>query len=124
MAEQMRSADLLVKTAISSKETLDALKINPEETLKKLGAEAVEHLPRILDQPDPPIRNIIWLVVVIGFVLVMVGAAWVLGSGVGTELKKDVVYATKSETILTVFSTVVAFLAGLLSPSPMGKKGT
>jgi hypothetical protein len=51
----------------------------------------------------------------------MLGAAYVLGSTVTTEIKTGVSYVTKGETILTVFSTVVAFLAGLLSPSPLKK---
>jgi hypothetical protein len=49
----------------------------------------------------------------------MLGSAYVLGSTVTSELKTGATYVTKGETILTVFTTVVAFLAGLLSPSPL-----
>lgn len=59
--------------------------------------------------------------VVIAFSLVMVGTAYVLGFGVTNNLETGVAYATKSDTILTVFTTVVAFLVGLLSPSPVKK---
>ena len=47
MAEQIRSADLLVKTALASPEILDALKNKPEETLKSLGKDATLQLPRV-----------------------------------------------------------------------------
>jgi hypothetical protein len=51
----------------------------------------------------------------------MLWAAYILGSGVGTKLELNATYVTKGETMLTVFTTVVAFLAGLLSPSPVKK---
>ncbi len=51
----------------------------------------------------------------------MVGAAYVLGAGITHKLDSNADYASKSDTILTVFTTVVAFLAGLLSPSPVKK---
>jgi hypothetical protein len=38
------------------------------------------------------------------------------------KLEKEALYATRGDTILTVFTTVVGFLAGLLSPSPVTKK--
>jgi hypothetical protein len=119
MAEQIRSADLLVKTALASPEILDGLKNRPEETLKALGKDTVQQLPRVLPDPDPTTNNVIWLIVVLSFAVVMVGAAYVLGAGVSSEMKAGVSYVTKGETILTVFTTVVAFLAGLLAPSPV-----
>jgi hypothetical protein len=121
MAEQIRSADLLVKTALASPETLDALKAKPEETLKNLAMEATQSLPRVLPDPDPTTNNTIWLIVVIAFAAVMLWAAYVLGAGVGTKLEANATYVTKGETMLTVFTTVVAFLAGLLAPSPVKK---
>lgn len=121
MAEQIRSAELLVTKALASQETLEALKTNPEETLKSLGAEVVNQLPRFLPVPDTKTNNAIWLIVVIAFALVMIGAAYVLGAGVSVKLESGATYVTRGDTILTVFTTVVAFLAGLLSPSPVKK---
>lgn len=121
MTDQIRSADLLVKSALSSPETLDALKSRPEETLKSLAKEATQSLPHTLPEPDGDTNNTIWLIVVISFSLVMLGAAFVLGAGVNTKLEAGASYVTKGETMLTVFTTVVAFLAGLLSPSPVKK---
>jgi hypothetical protein len=117
MDQQIRSADLLVSRALASPEIMQALKTKPEETLKNLGKEAVLLLP----PPDKETNNTIWLIVVIAFALVMVGSAYVLGAGVTSKLDANAVYAAKSDTILTVFTTVVAFLAGLLSPSPIKK---
>ena len=122
MTDQIRSAALLVKNALSSPQTLAELKNNPEQVLEKLGKEAVQMLPKApIGDPNPPTTNAIWIIVVCSFAGVMLYSAYVLGSGVGTALVKDTVYVTKGETILTLFTTVVAFLAGLLAPSPMKK---
>lgn len=121
MGDQIRSADLLVKTALADPQIINDLKTNPENTLKQLGTDVVQQLPR-LPSPDTPTTNWIWLIVVTAFALVMVGAALVLGLGVFEQVAKDTAQITKSDTILTVFTTVVGFLAGLLSPSPLAKK--
>lgn len=121
MAEQIRSADLLVTKALANPDILDALKTKPEETLKNLSKETIQQLPQALPPPDSKTNNAIWLIVVISFAAVMMGAAYVLGAGVSSKLEINATYATKSDTILTIFTTVVAFLAGLLSPSPVKK---
>ena len=120
MTDQLRSADLLVKTALADPKTLDALKANPEQTLKALARDATESLPR-LPAPTSKANDVLWIMIVSCFVLVMLGSAFVLASTVTTEIKAGVTYVTKGETILTIFTTVVAFLAGLLSPSPLKK---
>jgi hypothetical protein len=119
MDKQIRSAEFLVTKALASPDILQGLKTKTEETLKNLGDEVVKELPRMLPPPDTKTNNAIWLIVVIAFALVMVGAAYVLFAGVTSKLEAGAAYATKSDTILTVFTTVVAFLAGLLSPSPV-----
>jgi hypothetical protein len=116
MEEQIRSADFMVTTALADKQILDDLKTDTEGTLKKLSADAIRMLP------DKKTTNWIWIIVVISFALVMVYSAWILGSGVTREVVTNPV--TKSDTILTVFMTVVGFLAGLLSPSPVSSKNT
>ena len=121
MTEQIRSADLLVKTALASPEILEALKNNPEEAIKSLGHDAVQSLPRVLAEPDPITNKILWIIIVSSFAAVMLGSAYVLGNGVNIPLTKDVNYVSKGENILTIFTTAVAFLAGLLSPSPVHK---
>lgn len=120
MTNQIRSADLLVKDALSNPAIIDALKQQPEETLKGLAKKATDSLPNAaLTEPDTKTNNAIWLIVVIAFALVMLGSAYILGVGVNTKLEAGATYVTKGETMLTVFTTVVAFLAGLLSPSPV-----
>lgn len=121
MTDQIRSADLLVKNALSSPQILADLKNNPEQTLKKLGEDTVQMLPHTIGDPNSKTTNTIWLIVIYSFAAVMRYCAYVLGSGVATPLVKDTVYVSKGETILTLFTTVVAFLAGLLAPSPMKK---
>lgn len=121
MTEQIRSADLLVKTILSNSETMDALKNKPEETLRSVALESTQSLPQLILEPSQTTSNIIWLIVISSFVLVMLWAAIVLGRGVDAKLEAGAIYVTKGETMLTVFTTVVAFLAGLLSPSPVKK---
>ena len=118
---QIRSADLLVKSALASPQTMEDLKTQPAETLKRLGAQAVSDLPRV-GTPTPKATDKIWLLIVGSFAVVMIGAAAVLGIGVFSQVIDASKQITKSDTILTVFTTVVGFLAGLLAPSPMGSK--
>jgi hypothetical protein len=73
---------------------------------------------RVLD-PDQKTSNTIWRIIIWSFTLVMIGAVVVLGIGVWVTPVQD---GTKPETMLTVFTTVTAFLAGLLAPSPVKTK--
>jgi hypothetical protein len=124
MSQQIRSADLLVRTALSDKDSLQALKTNPPEALKNLAKEATQSLPSDERMPVPygPTKAAIWLIVVIAFAIVMVYAAYVLGSRLDTTPNGSYKYSASAEMILTVFTTVVGFLAGLLSPSPISRK--
>jgi hypothetical protein len=121
MTDQIRSADLLVTKALADPETMEELKTKPKETLLKLSNEVVHQLPaRPLDPPDAQTNREIWRVIVWAFAIVLVGAAAVLG--VGVFVPKGDKVTTDSGTMLTVFTTVVGFLAGLLSPSPLASK--
>ncbi len=85
-------------------------------------AEVARAISRVLPLPSDPIRDRIWLIIVSAFATVMVGTALALGVGVfitSTDATKQI---TRADTILTVFTTVVGFLAGLLSPSPLGNR--
>lgn len=120
MAERVRSADLLVNAALSSPAAIEGLKTNPAETLRRLASEATGSLP----PPSSKALNAIWLIVISSFAFVMVGSAFVLGLSVFYTTVDATKQLTKSDTILTVFTTVVGFLAGLLSPSPADKQNT
>ena len=70
-------------------------------------------------QPGNATRDSIWLIIVWAFVLVLGGSAIVLGLAVFWETKANATYFAKIETIVTVFTSVLAFLSGLLAPSPI-----
>lgn len=114
----IRSASLLVKTALADAKILERLKTNPESELKNLETSVIAKLP----VPDNKTNNKIWLIIVISFALVMISSTIVLEIGIFYDVNKEVTKLTKPDTILTIFTTVVGFLAGLLSPSPISKK--
>lgn len=119
MDSQIRSAELLVKNVLSDPEALQKIQNDPETTLKALKEEALQQLPR-LRPPNDATTNRLWIVIVGSFAVVMLYSVWVLGSGVNQATLATPV--TKSDTILTVLMTVISFLAGLLSPSPVTYK--
>lgn len=83
---------------------------------KQLSAEEKPQFQRqVFGPPTQHMADRIWFIVVIGFVLVLIGVAGLLAFGV-TFLKKS---ATEVQVEVTVITTVVGFLAGLLSPSPI-----
>jgi anti-sigma-K factor RskA len=88
--------------------------LSPEQ--REAFAEALG--ARVSD-PDQETSNTIWRIIIWSSALVMIGAVVVLSIGVWVTPVKD---GTKPETILTVFTTVTAFLAGLLAPSPVKTK--
>lgn len=119
MAKQIRSATVMLEKALSSPQILEDLKTDAVETLKKLESQVVQGLPA----PGPDTASRLWLIVVVSFAVVLVFCAGVLGLGVTAKLETGATYAVKGDTILTVFTTVVGFLAGLLAPSPVSKDG-
>jgi hypothetical protein len=118
VSDAIRSADLLVKTALSSPQTLEDLKEHPEQTLTALGAQVIRQLPL----PTPPTTDSIWKVIVYSLAFVLILSSIVLG--IGTFVLKPTTPAVNGDTILTLFTTVVGYLAGLLSPSPIGKSAS
>lgn len=115
MNTQIRSADLMVKSVLSDPSKIEALRQDPEKAIKALAAEATRQLP----EPTQPTTDWLWTIIVCSFSLVMIGSAFVLASTLTIEAKAGVTYITRAETIVTLFTTTVAFLAGLLSPSPV-----
>ena len=70
-------------------------------------------------EPDQSTSNLVWLIIIGSFASVMVGSVLVLSLGLFFTSVKE---GTKPETILTIFTTTTAFLAGLFAPSPVAKK--
>lgn len=73
----------------------------------------------LIPKPDTKTSNAIWLIIILSFSIVMLLSVVVLSITVYIEPASA---GTKPETILTVFMTVTAFLAGLFAPSPVPKK--
>jgi hypothetical protein len=67
-----------------------------------------------ISPPSQPMANVIWILIVTGFVLVLIGSSTLLLIGV-IFLGKT---ADNVQVVVTVFTAVVAFLAGLVTPSP------
>ena len=116
MPEQIRSAELLVKEAISSPEIMAELKSDPEGTLKKLEQQVVGKLPRALEQDKWIYRivvgslSLVVLVVVIGVIFLAV------------KHTTDTTGTLDIPDVLTALgSAAIGALAGLLAPSPGGR---
>lgn len=107
---------------MSTDQKVTALKSAVSELSDHEKVEVAKGLSPVLPLPSDPIRDRIWLIIVSAFAFVMVGAAVVLGVGVFIVSVDATKQLTRSDTILTVFMTVVGFLAGLLSPSPLGNR--
>lgn len=91
-----------------------------------LGAQTTGQQQAIVSQlsaagigaPSSWIRDRLWLLVISGFTVVLVGSFGVLAVGVFIGDK------TKPELVLSMFTSVVGFLAGLFAPSPVADKHT
>ncbi len=107
-----RSADWLVDTVLHNPSVLDAVRNDPEKTLRTLAADATRHLP-----PPAFVRESgIYYVVVISLGLVavasIVGAIYLTASAHGEAAAKI------PDTITALGSAAIGALAGLLAPSP------
>jgi ABC-type phosphate/phosphonate transport system permease subunit len=68
--------------------------------------------------PEHSVIDTIWIIIVISFAIILVGAFVALAIAV-------FIYAKLSgDLLLSVFTTAAAFLAGLLTPSPTQVKST
>ena len=63
---------------------------------------------REMDPPRDRVRDAIWLIVVLSFAIVLVGAFITIAAD-----------GNKPDVILTMFTSAVGFLAGLFVPSPV-----
>jgi len=71
-----------------------------------------------LGLPTQRARDRLWLIVVSAFAVVLVGGFVTLALGVFLTPAQN---GVKPELILTTFTSVVGFLAGLFVPSPAGR---
>ena len=70
----------------------------------------------VLGAPEQGTTNKIWLIVVIAFVIVFLGAFFAIAY---LYIKQAPNVGDAVDKLLLVFTTVTAFLAGLLAPSPV-----
>lgn len=117
MSHVLRSAELLVKNVVEDPKLQGDLKADPVETLKKLAKDAEAALP----PPSGRLADAIWLIIVIAVALTLLGSVFALVTGVKVRLDAGATYLVKGETLLTIFSSSIAFLGGLLVPSPLKK---
>lgn len=111
MSEQLRSADLLVKTAIDTPGVLDELKAKPEDTLKKLASQATQQLPRVMEQDHWIYRMVVGSLGTV-CIVVVIGAIWLsLSSAIAVP-----------DVLTALGSAAIGALAGILAPSPAGQK--
>jgi hypothetical protein len=94
---------------------LDFIEQLPKGEQKVVRREVVAGL----GPPSDRTRNAIWLIIVGAFAIVLLGSAGVLGRAVFLETTPNATYFAKIETVVTVFTSVLAFLSGLLAPSPV-----
>ena len=98
--------------ASAIKEAVNALPNDQKEAVAQaLGVR--------LPDPDQSTSNKVWLIIIRAFAFAMIAAVTVLGVGVFVPPVTD---GIKPDMILTIFTTVTAFLAGLFAPSPVAKK--
>lgn len=75
----------------------------------------VQALGARIPDPDQKTSDKVWLIIISSFAFVMLIAVIFLGAGMFLAPQAN---GTKPDTLLTVFTTVTAFLAGLFAPSP------
>jgi hypothetical protein len=80
----------------------------------EFGTKAAEQLPQI----EKSVAGKVWLIIIWTFAIVLVFSVIVLGLSVFIPPATG---GTTGQIILTVITTVIGFLAGLFSPSPVEK---
>lgn len=87
--------------------------LKPSDQQEAIAAAAAE-----LPAPEQGTTNKIWLIVVIAFVIVFLGAFFAIAY---LYIKQTPNVGEAVDKLLLMFTTVTAFLAGLLAPSPVKK---
>ncbi len=115
------------KSGASSRHTeaiqhaLDALPDTDKKTIVLQTAQLMsstdqQEVVQELTQPDGDTTNYLWLIVVSTCAIVVVGAFLTLAVSVFVGGK------TSPEIILTLFTSMVGFLAGLFTPTPVSHR--
>jgi hypothetical protein len=95
------------------KQTIDKL---PDAERRDVASSP--SLQAVLPKPDDQTLDFLWKVIVASFCLVLLGTVAAL---VFSMYRSPVDGGAKPELILAIITTVIGFLAGLVSPSPVQK---
>jgi hypothetical protein len=97
-------------------------KVVAEEAARALPADQRLELAKKIAFPDPgeKVRDVIWLVVILAFSLVLVGSFLTIAIALFRGVPKD--SGATPELVLSMFTSVVGFLAGLFVQSPVGHR--
>jgi hypothetical protein len=115
MTEPLRSADILVNHLLNTPGLLDQVKLNAEDTLRKLAKEVTQ------DLPPPAFVSDRWTyrIVVLSLGIVSVAA---IGGAIYLSAIAPATSTPKIPDVLTALgAAAIGALAGLLAPSPTGK---
>ncbi|NUF16962.1 hypothetical protein [Acinetobacter lactucae] len=115
---EKRSSDVLLQKVSSSNKLIDELKIDPLPTLIRLNNEVKDEYPiNGVEKPSKEVNDVLWKIVILAFSGVMLITTISLCIGVFVDHDN-----IASGTVLAIFTSVVGFLAGLFSPSPLGRR--
>jgi len=96
--------------------------VEATQNMSDADREAIINAIRGLPPPTGATRNWIWTIVVAAFALVLVGTFVTIAIAMFTMQAKDTINMAKPELVLSMFTSVVGFLAGLFVPSPVANR--
>jgi polyferredoxin len=100
-----------------TKEAIKLVNELPDEQKKAVAQAMTANVP----PPNQEVANKIWLIVIYTIAFAAIASVAVLCAGYFFPAASA---GIKPETILTIFTTATAFLAGLFAPSPVENKST
>lgn len=99
---------------------LEVVKDRPTAEKKDVAQQLTEAANGI-QGPGTETSNTLWTIVICAFSVVLVGSFIALAIGVFHPVQEK---GVKPELILTTFTSVVGFLAGLFTPSPVARSAS
>jgi hypothetical protein len=119
--DALKNAVVGAAVNLPEKEKKEALRetarqLTPDQQVKVAGEIQQGGLPA----PGEKTRDRLWLVVVSAFAFVLAGSFISIATGMFVSPNQGVV--VKPELVLTMFTSVVGFLAGLFVPSPTSNR--
>jgi hypothetical protein len=115
------SDEASVETVLNGVQTLPSR--SRVSVLRQSAAQLTQEERRaVVEGLTPPTDTKgLWLIVVLAFAVVLVGSFGAIAAGMFIPLPEHA--SVKPELALSMFTSVVGFLAGLFIPSPANKKG-